>query len=211
MLISASLLLTAIFSGVIPPLAQASDCQGEMILSAVSCAGDGLSAEENLLYQMVNQYRQEQGKEAIAISSTLTRVANRHLLDWEKNAELFSRQGRYWRLGWSDCPYNADDSTTFDCVWKAPQRLSKNYSARGYEIICLGNSSITAKAALDCWKQSQVNRDIILGEGEWSDYRWKAIGIGIELGRAVIWFSTESDSTQPQGSPTDFGGGRRIW
>ena len=184
-------------------------CQGAEILIADNCAGDELSAEENLLYQKINQYRQENRLPPLTLSPNLNRVANRHLLDWQYNAERFSRQGQYWRFGWSDCPYDAQNSRTFPCMWQAPQRWQAN-SSKGYEIICRGVGQINAEQALQCWQQSPEHDDIILTKGNWQDYSWQAIGVGLESGQAVVWLSSLTEpSNPPNTSPRPRGG--RIW
>jgi uncharacterized protein YkwD len=46
---------------------------------------------------------------------------------------------------------------------------------------------------LESWKGSPGHNAVILNEGIWSDSNWKAIGVGIYKGYAVIWFGEEPD------------------
>lgn len=208
-----SLILGGIISFPISLLAQntwqnQTDCQGEKILSALNCNGDNLDSEEEKLYQLINRYRQQQGLTPVGFSSSLTRLANRHLRDLLENVQLYSRTGKYWRFGWSDCPYDAGNPSTFSCMWTAPQRLKTVYTGRGYEIICGGVGQITAEDALDCWQKSPLNNEVILNQGNWQNDRWQAIGVGIEQGYAVVWFGQEPDLDQK--NPSRPRGGR-IW
>jgi hypothetical protein len=49
-----------------------------------------------------------------------------------------------------------------------------------------------------------------LTKGNWQDYSWQAIGVGLESGQAVVWLSSLTEpSNPPNTSPRPRGG--RIW
>lgn len=167
------------------------ECQGQHLLTAASCAGDGLEPEEQRLYELVNEYRAQQGLPTIPLSPALTLVANRHVQDLEKNIGQLTHS-------WSDCAYE----TSFDCMWEAPQRLGTAYPGRGYEnAFGASRFQATAESALRAWQRSNAHNAVILNQHnggiDWSDQQWNALGVGIYEGYAVLWFGEEPDPTVP--------------
>ncbi len=164
------------------------ECDGQQIVTSRACVGDGLDSEEQRLYNLVNQYRAQNGLPAISFSPSLTLVANRHVQDLEKNIKTLTH-------GWSNCPYNASNQATYDCMWKAPQRFGTSYPGNGYENAHGGSGGYIASAnsALESWKTSSAHNAVILNQGMWQNRPWKALGIGIYKGYAVLWFGAEVD------------------
>jgi hypothetical protein len=180
-------LLLLIASQVQPANAQ-SECDSAAILTADNCAGDGLDAEEEKLYHLINEYRAKYGLPAIPRSPSLSLVANRHVRDLQLNIGQLTH-------GWSDCAYDAGDRSSYPCMWEAPQRLGTDYPGRGYENAYwgFGESVSKAEAALKSWQGSAPHNSVILNQGIWRDRDWNAIGIGIYGDYAVIWFGEEPD------------------
>jgi len=166
------------------------DCHSQQILTSKSCIGDEADSEESKLHQLINEYRSQYGLSAIPLSPSLNLVANRHVLDLQENVG-------YLTHGWSDCPYDASDSGTYPCMWKAPQRFGTSYPGNGYENAhgSSGGYKATATSALEGWKHSQAHNAVILNQGNWNS-PWKALGVGIHKGYAVLWFGEEVDSAQ---------------
>lgn len=163
------------------------DCKGQQLLTAVSCAGDGLELEERRLYELVNEYRAQHGLPAIPLSPSLTLVANRHVQDLEKNIGELTHS-------WSDCAYEI----SFDCMWEAPERLGTAYPGRGYEnAFGASGFQVTAESALRAWRRSNAHNAVILNQLttqiDWGEQPWKALGVGIYGGYAVLWFGEELD------------------
>lgn len=185
---------------------KSSDCQKAQILSANSCVGDDFSFEEEKLSSLLNQYRAQNQLPAIPLSSSLSRLANRHIRDLQENLSQYNRSGKDWRFGWSNCPYDGERSTTYSCMWAAPQRLKTSYQGKAYEMICGGDGQITAQAALRCWQNSPLNKDLLLNQGLWRNYKWQAIGISLDRGYAILWLGQEADGINlprtPQTTPT---------
>jgi uncharacterized protein YkwD len=174
-------------------LARRSTCDGQEILAASSCNGDELDSEEQKLYELINEYRRQNGLPSIPLSPSLTLVANRHVQDLEMNIGRLTHS-------WSNCPYSGGSSATYACMWEAPQRLNTVYSGNGYENAHGGSGGYQATAAssLSGWKDSDAHNAVMLNQGMWRDRQWKAIGIGIYGGYAVLWFGEESDSASSQ-------------
>ena len=192
-------LLLLIVMGLSQAIVYGSDCGGQKILTQKTCVGDDLDLEEKRLYQMVNEYRIAQGLSSIPSSPSLQLVANRHIRDLAENHHLLSQRGLHWIHGWSNCPYDAENPQTFSCMWEAPKRLRTPYPGMGFEIFC-GDLDVkyrdfvmTANYAFNTWKKSRLHREVILNQGTWKRYSWKAMGVGIYKGFAAIWFGTEPD------------------
>ncbi len=165
----------------------ATECDNQQILSLDSCVGDSVDSEETTLYNLVNEYRAEKGLDAISLSPALSLVANRHVRDLQENAGSLTHS-------WSNCRYDSSDSSTYPCMWEAPQRLGTSYSGNGYENAYASSGAATAAGALAGWKESTAHNETILNQSIWKDITWNALGVGIYQGYAVIWFGNEVDN-----------------
>jgi len=155
---------------------------------------DGLESEEVKLIDLINQYRDQNGLPPIPKSKALTTVANRHVQDITENIGSLTH-------AWSDAPYDGNDSKTWPNMWKAPQRLNTGYPGNGYENAFGGSQGFvaTAENSLNSWKNSPLHNDVILNQDIWKGKQWKALGVGIYKGYAVMWVGEESD---PTGEPS---------
>ncbi len=170
------------------------ECHGQQIFESRNCVGEGLESQESNLYQLVNQYRIQNGLPQIPLSKSLTLVANRHVRDLAENIGFLAH-------GWSDCRYDPNNSNTSHCIRTAPQRLKTAYPGRGYENgygSLQGN--VTAVSALKSWKKGSLHDAVILNQGVWRNHPWKALGIGIYKGFSVLWFGEETEPTGTSGS-----------
>jgi len=167
------------------------ECAGQQIFTEPICAGDRLEPEEQRLYDAVNRYRAEHGLPPIPLSPSLTVVANRRVLDLHKNIGHLTHS-------WSNCPYDAANPATYPCMWKAPQRLGTAYPGNGYEVAHgrSGRYRATANLALQAWQRSPAHNAVILNQGIWQVKEWRALGIGISNGFALLWFGEERDPAQ---------------
>ncbi|MBW4518015.1 MAG: hypothetical protein KME11_22670 [Timaviella obliquedivisa GSE-PSE-MK23-08B] len=152
----------------------------------------GLSKPEAKLANQIQQYRQANGLPAIRLSQALTLVAHRHVQDLVQNGSPNALHS------WSDAPYNSSNPATYPSMWEAPQRLKTGYSGNGYEI-AFWTSTNNAKPAqaLAAWKGSPSHNVVILNREIWQQ-PWRAMGVGIHKGYAVVWFGNQRDrSGQP--------------
>lgn len=126
--------------------------------------GQNLSNEETELYNLIMQYRSSKGLPRIPLSKSLTFVAQTHVRDLENNK---SDVGNCNMHSWSN---------------KGPAEL------------CYGSSggSVTPLEALNGWKGSSGHNAVVINQGVWKE-SWKAIGIGLYKGFAVVWFGHERD------------------
>lgn len=162
---------------------------------------DSLDAEERQLYDLITQYRAENGLPQIALSKALTITAGRHALDTIFNV------GAYAGHSWSDAPYDSANPATYTNMWQAPLRVGTAYNSAGYEITTgfVGTSvvstTMTPSGALTNWKSSQPHNDVILNRGIWANITFKAMGVGMLNGIAHVWFGEIVDASGAPGSP----------
>jgi hypothetical protein len=160
-----------------------------------------LSLEEQKLYDLIMEYRKSKGLKSIPLSNSLTFVAQTHSRDLSENkpdlkskcnAHSWSDQGE-----WSSCCYTSDHKQA-SCMWDKPKELT-SYKGTGYEI-SVGSSDprfsdfiCTPEYALKSWQGSFHHNNVIVNKGIWAEDEWKAMGIGLYKGFAVIWFGKLSD------------------
>lgn len=160
-------------------------CSGAQIFNAKNCPGDDVTADETKLLQIINDYRAKNKLPQVPISKSLSIVANRHLLDIQKNLKSLTHS-------WSDCVYNFKDQKTWNCVTDAPKRLNVDFKGQGYEnLFRTINGNAAPVPALDAWKKSDLHNSLILNLGIWHSKQWQSIGIAISGQYAAIWFGTK--------------------
>lgn len=155
-----------------------------------------ISKDEIKLYELIMQYRKEKGLPAIPLSRALTFVAKSHAKDLSENTLSDGCNMHSWsdKGNWTACCYTSDHKKA-QCMWDKPMELT-NYSGDGFEIAhgVNGTYKATPEKALEGWKNSKGHNSVIISEGKWADNPWKAIGIGIYNGYAVVWFGMDADS-----------------
>jgi uncharacterized protein YkwD len=161
-----------------------STCTGADIFTAKGCAGDSISPDEQALFQLVEKYRTSKGLPPIRISSSLSVIANRHLLDLEQNLKAFTHS-------WSNCPYDIKDEKTWGCITDAPKRFNSPYKGQAYETLYRTTTGkVSPQLALDAWQKSTLHNSIILNLGIFKDFPWDEVGIAVDGQYAALWFGT---------------------
>ncbi|MEJ2599758.1 MAG: CAP domain-containing protein [Anaerolineales bacterium] len=170
--------------------------------------GTCLTSEENNLISLINQYRAQNGLSPIPASKSLTTVGQWHVWDLMTNhpdsgtdsrglactLHSWSDQGQGL---WTPVCYTSDNYYASE-MWNKPDQITSGaYSWYGFEIAYYNSIQVTAQDALAGWKSSPAHNAVILEQGVWSGYHWKAIGVGIFQNYAVAWFGDQSD---PQGA-----------
>jgi hypothetical protein len=167
--------------------------------------GTCLNAEEEKLVQLVNQYRVAHGLQQIPVSYSLTTVGQWHVQDLNTNHPDTGTgyQGQSCNMhswsNWHPALWNAmcytPDHHEAREMWDKPKQISQGaYQGTGYEIAYFTSGQVTAEAALAGWQGSTPHRDVILEQDIWSGKNWPAMGVGLYLHYAVIWFSETSDT-----------------
>lgn len=172
--------------------------------AAVESPG-GLQPEEVELARLVNEYRRANGLPPVPVSRSLTLVAGLHAHDLSANrpdAGVDAR-GRPCNLhSWSAAgPWTpvcyTDDHRYKASMWSKPREITRGaYPGYGYEISAgRWGFAMTAAGALNQWQGSPAHNEVILQKGMWKE-PWRAMGVGMEGGYAVIWFGREPDQTR---------------
>ncbi|CAN5524276.1 hypothetical protein BH10ACI2_BH10ACI2_19680 [soil metagenome] len=163
-------------------------CKGKDLFFSHTCAGDTSSANESALFDLINNYRVENGQPELRPSTSLSMVANRRLLDLQQNMKTLTHS-------WSNCPYDIDDQSTWPCVTDAPKRLNAGYNGQGYETLYrVTSGQVLPSLALEAWKKSTLHNSIILNQGIFKDMQWNELGVAIDGQYAVMWFGYPGES-----------------
>lgn len=180
-------------------------------LAAVESAADTLqlNPEEVELARLINEYRAGRKLGEIPLSASLSLVARMHVYDLAGHYEPGSRCNLHsWSANgkWSSCCYT-NDHRRAGCMWDKPRELSL-YKGDGYEIAFFSNFEYDSPSglvsdALKGWKSSRGHNDLIVNLGKWTTAEWKAMGVGVYAGFAVVWFGEETDPAGKPGMPGD--------
>lgn len=164
----------------------------------VSAVEVSLSEEEQRLYDLMMQYRQEHHLPVIPLSASLTYVAQSHARDLQNYPpqdgcllHSWSDQGNWTPLCYPAQPTEEQQKG----MWNKPREMTM-YPDAGYEIAYVHISAATAEGALSDWKSSPIHDAVMLNMGEWEGATWRAIGIGIYGHYAVVWFGEKKDKVQ---------------
>ena len=159
-------------------------CDGTKVFTEKVCPGDNLSPDEKALYDLVIKYRATKGLAAPKLSTPLSLLANRHLIDIKSNLKSFTHS-------WSNCPYDIKDDKTWHCISDAPKRLKTGYNGTGYETLYVtAETKANINLALDKWKGSTLHNSIITNQGMFKDRPWDEIGVSVDGNYAALWFGT---------------------
>jgi uncharacterized glyoxalase superfamily protein PhnB len=165
-----------------------------LLISAITSFSQKPTNEEMKLYNLIMEYRKTKGLPGIPISPSLTIVAQTHIKDLQENhPEQDPCNLHSWsdKGNWTPCCYTSDHAKA-QCMWDKPKELT-SYQSYGFEIATWGSGKANAEEALDSWKNSSGHNDVIINQGIWNDYTWKAIGIGMSDNYAVVWFGLLED------------------
>jgi len=146
------------------------------------------------LYMLINDYRNSNDLPGIPLSASLCYVAQTHAKDLTFNRmrnkgcslHSWSDRGR-----WSSCCFSSREPD-YLCMWSKPKELT-SYRFRGHEIIYWQNDLPEPMDALTQWKNQPRSDDMILNRNTWSKKMWKAIGISVYEGFAIVWLGEEAD------------------
>lgn len=157
-----------------------------------------LSVEEQKLYEIIMDYREEKELSKIPFSAKLTKVAQMHAEDLSKhykfdpknkcNPHSWSKNG-----DWSPCCYTNDHKQA-QCMWDKPREIA-GYDGDGYEIAYYHSDAATAEPALKGWQKSSGHNPLLVNSGIWKEIEWKGIGVGIYQNYAVVWFGRVDDES----------------
>ncbi|MBN2237335.1 MAG: SPOR domain-containing protein [Bacteroidales bacterium] len=153
-----------------------------------------ISSEEYQLYQLINDYRKAFALPPIALSKSLSYVAIAHVRDLSANYKpdsncnmhSWSAKGR-----WKPICFPTDQSKKNNVWLKAKEIIG--YPSEARELTYWSNVENTPQQILSFWRKNKASSEMILNLGKWESSPWKAVGVGIQDGYAVLWFGKEID------------------
>lgn len=158
-----------------------------------------ITAPEKMLFNKINELREDYEKPSIQLSISLSYVANRHVFDLETNhpdTSICNSSSWSDKGDWEPCCYNKYVHNP-DCMWDKPKQLTP-YRYRGYELVTFFEDSINADSIIELWSDSKEVLDMILTNGTYSNKKWICGGVAIGEHYVSLWFGQRSDNL---GSP----------
>lgn len=181
----ASFLIAVVFAfvfGVSYSTPAQATCAASQIFTARSCAGDAVSPLDQSLFQLVNKYRRVNNRPELRLSTSLSMLANRRVLDMTLNMKTLTHS-------WSNCAYDINDEKTWPCMFDSPQRLKTGYKGSGYETIYRTTAGQADPSfAMQTWQKSVLHNSIILNSGLFQKMAWDEVGVAVDGQFAVLWF-----------------------
>ncbi|MBK7214496.1 MAG: SPOR domain-containing protein [Bacteroidales bacterium] len=153
-----------------------------------------LTQDEMVLYNLINDMRKQNKLAILPLSGNLCIVARTHiedLISWKPQDQGCTLNSWSSNGKWSACCNGKDPSST-RCMNNKPSELT-SYSGLGFELVYWEEESATAYEAYESWKQLDASREMLLGKGKWQSKSWKAIGVSIKDGYALIWLGDKQD------------------
>ncbi len=166
----------------------------EFLASNTDSVKNVISEDESILFNMINDMRRQGKMPLIPLSPDLCKVAHVHIADLiasrpqDNGCSLHS-----WSASgkWTACCHSKDPSG-IQCMKSKPKEIV-GYPGNGYELIYWGDENATPSDAAAMWQQVDASADMILCRGKWKDYKWKALGVGLKNGYAVLWLGDKAD------------------
>ncbi|GFE61182.1 CAP domain-containing protein [Geobacter sp. AOG2] len=165
------------------------------------------SPKELELWDLINNYRRENGLPPINSSRSLTKVARVHAIDLYSNTPAQGHDNRglgcslhSWsgKGNWQEVCYTKDNKYA-EFMWDKPREITNfTYTGDGYEnAYSTSDKEINPKRVLEAWKNSPSHNAILLEKDQWAGSKLSALGVGVYKNYAIIWLGTESDPAGP--------------
>ena len=151
------------------------------------------SSEESTLFNLINDYRVQNGFSVIPYSEALTQTAHAHVEDLATNSPMQGKCGIFsWsnKGHWTPVCYTHDGRSS-KLMWSKPSEIA-DYKGNGYEIAHWGNDT-SVQETFNRWISQPQARQLFLNNGHWNGRNWQALGIGIKDGYVVVWLGEELD------------------
>jgi hypothetical protein len=154
-----------------------------------------ITKEEYRLYTLINEYRTKNGLSVIPISTSLCYVAKVHARDlYINNPDTSFCSLNSWsdKGQWNPCCHSRFTPSPV-CIVNKPKELTK-YPGEGHEIAYWDSENMVPDTVLKFWKSIGQTKELLLNQQKWSNFKWKAIGIGIYKGYACAWVGEMADT-----------------
>lgn len=154
-----------------------------------------ISSQEYQLYQLINDYRKAHSLAPLALSKSLSYVAKTHTHDLAMNYKSgttcnmhsWSDKGR-----WTPICFPSEQSKKNNVWLKAKEIVG--YPSEAREITYWSNTENEASQIVEFWSENKASADLLLNQNEWVSVSWKAMGIGMEDGYAVLLLGKAIDT-----------------
>ncbi len=154
-----------------------------------------LTKDEYRLYTLINDYRTKQGLGIIPISRSLCYVAKIHARDlYINNPDTSICSLNSWsdKGQWTPCCHSGLTPNPL-CIVNKPKELAK-YPGEGHELAYWDSEELKPDTVLRFWKSVGQTREILLNQKKWSNFKWKAVGVGLYKGYACVWVGELQDT-----------------
>jgi len=176
--------------------------ENQGIANGIDTIRSRMNQDETILFNMINDMRIQNKLPAIPFSSDLCKVANTHIADLikykpqDKGCSLHSWSGSG---KWTSC-CNTKEVFGIQCMKSKPREIT-GYKGDGFELIYWGEDKASPEEAAALWKQVDASSDMILSRAKWSSYQWKALGVGMKDGFAILWLGDSINSKAQDNLP----------
>lgn len=154
-----------------------------------------LTKEEYRLYSIINDYRTKQGLAIIPVSRSLCYVAKIHARDlfFNRPDTSFCSLNSWSDKGlWTACCHSKYTPNP-SCIVKKPSELTK-YAGEGHEISYWDSEELQPDTVFNFWLSIEPARQLLLNQEKWSNFNWKALGVGLYKGYASVWVGEVPDT-----------------
>ena len=168
-------------------------CIVSLVLLVVNAKGDippdfCVSKAEYKLYTMINEHRTANDLPELSLSISLSYVAVTHVADLVNNnpdTSICNLNSWSNKGDWTPCCHN-NYVPKSECILGKPRELT-NYRGEGHELAYWEPVPVNPDSLLAFWTSIKETNDFLLNLEQWDKYKWRAVGIGILEGYAVIW------------------------
>lgn len=154
--------------------------------------------EESLtLFNLVNEYRKVLQLPSLSLSAGLTAVAQAHIRDLQlhrPDTGICNEHSWSGKGSWTPCCYDHRKPDR-DCMMEKPFEIS-SYPGKGYELIYMENSDVVASTVFEYWRTLPPAKAFLTNMKEWEKFKWKAAGVAVSGGLAVIWLGEADDPAE---------------
>ncbi|HOW31116.1 MAG TPA: SPOR domain-containing protein [Bacteroidales bacterium] len=160
-------------------------------------AGFCVSSDALILYNMINDFRRSNKLPVIPLSKSLCYVAIVHITDLQVSGMVENGCGLHsWsdKGVWKACCYSKDAGRV-SCMNNKPKELT-GYLGAGYEIAFWDEERATPLGAMELWRTTDVVQNMLLNHDKWQSKQWKAMGVAIKGGFAIVWLGDKADTPQ---------------
>lgn len=154
-----------------------------------------IGSDALILYNMINDFRRTNKLPVIPLSRSMCYVALMHISDLRAGNALDNGCGLHsWsdKGNWRPCCYTKDPARS-ECMSNKPKELT-GYPGTGYEVVYWGEETATPLAAIETWRSTGLTKNVFLNIDKWKTKQWKAIGVAIEGGFAIVWLGDKTDT-----------------